>query len=99
MAAVLPQFLWEENHVSSPGRGRIRIDEVIADTSFREWLATRTVLGDDDFDLLTGKNTGNFLELGVSTPISGRIRAVLSGTYERIPCAREQGIFGGRTGN
>lgn len=33
------QRLWEDNKVSSAGRGTIPVDKVIADASFRQWLA------------------------------------------------------------
>jgi energy-coupling factor transporter ATP-binding protein EcfA2 len=40
---VLQQRLWNDNEVSSPGRGDISVETALADEQFREWVATVSV--------------------------------------------------------
>ena len=36
--------IWNENHVSSAGQGKIRVDSAIEDSDFRTWLADRSLM-------------------------------------------------------
>lgn len=38
------QKIWNENPVSSAGRGKIRVDRAIANSEFRRWLADRSLV-------------------------------------------------------
>jgi hypothetical protein len=67
-----------------------------------EWLADDAVQSEPvsaPFSLLTGKNTGKFTRTDQLQYPYCQNEPENPGTFDGIPCAPEQGIFGEKTGN
>jgi hypothetical protein len=84
--------------MAGSGRQRVDVPFKFARDSPLEGAVSSEPVSDPKFPV-SRENTGNFIDSGLGGASAAAKRGVKSESYETIPYASEQGIFGGLTGN